>query len=236
MAKPKIVAVVSQKGGVGKSTLCQLIAREAAAQGGQVKILDFDVKQMTSTDWVRARLERDLEPAIEAEPTKNLDKALKHSKGYDIIVLDGAPGAPKRTAGLMPACDLVILPTGASRADLVPSLALAGRIAEMKLATDGPVFALCRVMTASESAEARAAIGNAGFETLDGELTERPGYRQAQNIGRSPTETAFPSLNGKASRLARSILDRLAWNTIPLRAATGARRARARDAKAAAPS
>lgn len=232
MAKPKVVAVVSQKGGVGKSTLCQLIAREAAAQGKQVKILDFDVKQMTSTDWVRARLERDLEPTIEAEPSKNLDKVLKHSKGYDLLVLDGAPGAPKRTAGLMPSCDLVILPTGASRADLVPSLALARRIVEMKLATDGPVFALCRVMTGSEAAETRSAIANAGFETLDGDLIERPGYRQAQNLGRSLTETAYPSLNGKAGRLARSILDRLAWNAIPLEAKRGNRRSRAKQAAA----
>jgi chromosome partitioning protein len=217
MAKQKIIGVVSQKGGVGKSTLCQLIAREAAASGKSAKILDFDIKQMTSTDWVRARMERDLEPSIEAEPTKNIDKALKHSKGYDIILLDGAAGAPKRTAEMLPESDLVILPTGASRADLSPTLALARRIAESKIATDGPVFALCRIMTASESAETRAAIANAGFETLDGELIERPGYRQAQNAGRSLTETTFPSLNDKARQLARSILDRLAWNAIPLK-------------------
>ena len=214
MAKTRIIGVVSQKGGVGKSTLCQLIAREAAIGGKSAKILDFDVKQMTSTDWVRARLERDLEPAIEAEPIKNIDKALRHNKDYDIIVLDGAPGAPKRTAELMPACNLIILPTGSSRADLVPTLALARRIAEMKLATDGPVFALCRIMTAAEAAEARATIGNAGFETFVGELIERPGYRQAQNFGRSATETAFPSLNDKARLLARSILDRLAWDGV----------------------
>jgi len=59
-------------------------------------------------------------------------------------------------------------------------------------------------------------IRDAGFETLEGELVERPGYRQAQNLGRSPTETPFPSLNAKARRLARSILDRLAWGAIPL--------------------
>ena len=68
MAKRRIIGVVSQKGGVGKSTLCQLIAREAAALGRQAKILDFDVKQLTSTDWVRERLERDIEPAIEIDP------------------------------------------------------------------------------------------------------------------------------------------------------------------------
>ena len=78
--------MVSQKGGVGKSTLCHLIAREAAVSGKQVKILDFDTKQMTSTDWVRARLDRDLEPAIEAEPVKNIESALKHNRGYDIIL------------------------------------------------------------------------------------------------------------------------------------------------------
>jgi Mrp family chromosome partitioning ATPase len=39
MAKRQVVDVVSQKGGVGKSTLCQLIAREAAASGKQAKIL-----------------------------------------------------------------------------------------------------------------------------------------------------------------------------------------------------
>jgi chromosome partitioning protein len=107
-------------------------------------------------------------------------------------------------------------------------LALARRIAEMKLATDGPVFALCRIMTAAEAAEARATIGNAGFETFVGELIERPGYRQAQNFGRSATETAFPSLNDKARLLARSILDRLAWEGV-LGKALDAARPRAGD-------
>jgi hypothetical protein len=49
------------------------------------KILDFDVKQMTSTDWVRARLERDLEPAIEAEPTQKCRQGFEACQGYDIV-------------------------------------------------------------------------------------------------------------------------------------------------------
>ncbi len=209
MAKRQVIAVVSQKGGVGKSTLCQLIAREAAAEGKAAKILDFDVKQMSSTDWVRARLERDIEPPVEGEPAKNINRALKQNRGYDIIVLDGAAGTPKRTAELVSECDLVVLPTGASRADLVPTLALAKRIAGMSHEAEGPIFALCRVATAAEAAEARAAIAAAGFETVDGELIERPGYRQAQNFGRSASETNFPTLNDRARRLAQAILDRL---------------------------
>src|SRR6202043_4164861 len=89
------------------------------------------------------------------------------------------------------------------------TLALAKRIAGMSHEADGPIFALCRILTAAEAAEARAAIAAAGFTTLDGELIERPGYRQAQNFGRSASETAFPTLNDKARRLAQAILDRL---------------------------
>src|SRR3984957_19879833 len=153
-AKRHVIGVLSQKGGVGKSTLCQLIAREAAAQGRLAKILGFDVKQMSSTEWVRTRLERDIEPAVEAEPTKNVNKSLKENRGYDMVLLDGAAGTPKRTAALVSECDLVILPTGASKADLVPTLALAQRIAGMSHEAEGPIFALCRVMTPAEAAEA----------------------------------------------------------------------------------
>jgi len=209
MAKRKIIGVVSQKGGVGKSTLCQLIAREAASQGKAAKILDFDTKQMSSVDWVRERLQRDVEPAVEAEPTRDVRKAVKLNRDYDIILLDGAPGTPKRTAEMIGECDLIILPTGASRADLVPTLALARRLSDMKHDAGAPFFALCRVMTDSEVAEARSVIRMAGFTTLDGELIERPGYRAAQNVGRSASETAFPSLNAKARKLARAILDQL---------------------------
>jgi chromosome partitioning protein len=209
MAKRRIIGVVSQKGGVGKSTLCQLIAREAASQGKAAKILDFDTKQMSSVDWVRERLQRDVEPAVEAEPTKDVRKSVKLNRDYDIIVLDGAPGTPKRTAEMIGECDLIILPTGASRADLVPTLALARRLSELKHDATGPFFALCRVMTDSEVAGARSVIGMAGFTTLDGELIERPGYRAAQNVGRSASETAFPSLNARARKLARAIIDQL---------------------------
>jgi chromosome partitioning protein len=209
MAKRKIIGVVSQKGGVGKSTLCQLIAREAASQGKAAKILDFDTKQMSSVDWVRERLQRDVEPAVEAEPTRDVRKAIKLNRDYDVIVLDGAPGTPKRTVEMIGECDLIILPTGASRADLVPTLALARRLSDMKHAAAGPFFALCRVMTDSEVAEARSVIGMAGFTTLDGELIERPGYRAAQNVGRSASETAFASLNLRARKLACAILDQL---------------------------
>jgi ABC-type transport system involved in cytochrome bd biosynthesis fused ATPase/permease subunit len=46
-----IIGVVSQKGGVGKSTIARLIARELAAQDWEVKIADLDISQATSYHW-----------------------------------------------------------------------------------------------------------------------------------------------------------------------------------------
>ena len=52
-----IIAFVSQKGGVGKSTLSRALAREAAHNGLKVKIADLDTQQGTSIDWHRTRLQ-----------------------------------------------------------------------------------------------------------------------------------------------------------------------------------
>ena len=52
-----VIAFVSQKGGVGKSTLSRALAREAAASGLAVKIADLDTQQSTSVDWHRQRLD-----------------------------------------------------------------------------------------------------------------------------------------------------------------------------------
>ena len=46
-----IICMCSQKGGVGKSTLARLVAREYANAGWSVKIADLDVSQGTSFNW-----------------------------------------------------------------------------------------------------------------------------------------------------------------------------------------
>jgi chromosome partitioning protein len=62
-----IIAFVSQKGGVGKSTLARALAREAAHGGLTVKIADLDTQQGTSVDWHRTRLHTGQQPAVAVE-------------------------------------------------------------------------------------------------------------------------------------------------------------------------
>ena len=51
-----IIGIVSQKGGVGKSTIARLLAREYAQAGWNAKIADLDVAQGTSFNWQARRL------------------------------------------------------------------------------------------------------------------------------------------------------------------------------------
>ena len=68
-----VIGVVSQKGGVGKSTLARLIACNYAASEWMVKIADMDLAQGTCTSWNRRRLQNEIEPKVFSYPNKRFD-------------------------------------------------------------------------------------------------------------------------------------------------------------------
>ena len=94
-----LIGLVSQKGGVGKSTLARLIAREYAAAGWQVKIADLDISQGTSTDWKQRRERGGIKPDIAVEPFGTVAQALKVAQLYDLVVFDGPPHSMAGTLG-----------------------------------------------------------------------------------------------------------------------------------------
>jgi chromosome partitioning protein len=49
------ISFISQKGGVGKSTLARALAREANEQKLTVKVADLDTQQGTIVNWHRRR-------------------------------------------------------------------------------------------------------------------------------------------------------------------------------------
>ena len=182
--------MVSQKGGVGKSTLCQLIVREAAAGGKSAKILDFDIKQTSSTDWVGARLENGLDPVIEAEPIKNIGKALKQN-GY-IIGSRRRAGSPQRTAE----ADLrLVISPQCMRAGLVPTLALARRIAEI---TSPNVRSSHYAGPDSGWAWMLAPRPGSGSRRLAGELVDSPAIVRRKFRPRRD-QASFSTLNDKGA-------------------------------------
>jgi chromosome partitioning protein len=203
-----LIGLVSQKGGVGKSTLARLVAREYASAGWQVKIADLDISQGTSTDWKQRRERAGVKPEIAVEPFGTVAQALKVAQMYDLLVFDGPPHSMAGTLEIANASDAVILPTGLSLDDLKPSVLLAHELIQNGIPGDRVAFVLCRVGDReNEIAEARAYVVKAGYRLLDGDLPERTGYRRASDQGRAASETTHPSLRERAERLAQSVID-----------------------------
>lgn len=205
-----IIAFVSQKGGVGKSTLARALAREAVAGGLKTKIADLDTQQGTSVDWHRTRLHAGIEPAVSAEAYATADQALKEAARYDLLIIDGPARTSKGTLAIARVADLVVQPSGPSVDDLRPAVREFHALVKEGIQKDKLTFAFNRVGTANEESEARTYVAEAGYTALDGCLLERPAYRKAQNGGLAVTETSYAGLNAKADALIQALIDKVA--------------------------
>lgn len=204
-----IVAFVSQKGGVGKSTLARALAREAAAGGLRVKVADLDTQQGTAVDWHRLRLSQGIEPVVSVEAFATAAQALEVANNYDLLIIDGPARTSSATLDIARAADLIVQPSGASRDDLIPAVREFHALTKAGIQNDRLAFALNRIGTPAEEVAARVYLQQAGYTVLDGSLRDQPAYREAQNTGHSITETRFSGLNGRADTLIQSLIDRV---------------------------
>jgi chromosome partitioning protein len=204
-----IIGVVSQKGGVGKSTIARLLGREVAAGGLRVMIADLDTLQGTSEHWAKRRNEAGILPAIPVKTFPNVKSALAEAPNYDVFIIDGAPHASVETRTAARAADLVVIPTGQTVDDLYPSVMLAHDLVKEGISKNKIAMALCRLT--DSSVEARAAriylSVKAKYHVLKGGIAWRTAYAKASDEGKALSETAFPSLNKRAEELAQSIVD-----------------------------
>lgn len=203
-----IIGFVSQKGGVGKSTLARLIAREAAAGGLAVKIGDLDTQQTTTTMWAARRSEAGIRPDIRAEAYADLRTALEDARAFDVFLIDGAPHSSRETLAISEAADFVVIPTSQSLDDLYPSVMLAHEMVKRGVRRDKIAFALCKVTDSeTEIREARGYLQQAGYAVLEGEVPYRTAFSKALDQGKAITETPFKTLSSRAEALAQSIID-----------------------------
>lgn len=203
-----IVSFISQKGGVGKSTLARALAREAAVAGLSVKIGDLDTEQGTSTHWAMRRMNAGHEPVVAVEPFGTAAAAFKVADQFDLMILDGPARASAGTLVMAQGSALVVQPSSTSIDDLRPAVVVFNTLIAKGVERAKLALALVRVGTEAEEAEARAYMAEAGFDVLPGALPERPSYRIAQNDGQAVTEVRHKGLSERADALVQAIIDR----------------------------
>ncbi len=209
-----VIAFISQKGGVGKSTLARALAREAAASGLKVKIADLDPDQATILDWHKVRTQRAIDPPLSVELFRTAAQALAGAEGHDLLVIDGPAKASGGTTEIAKRADLIVQPTGAARDDLNPAIRVFHGLVKQGILPDRLVFALNRIGTESEAEAARAYLHEAGYVALPGYLPERPAYRLAQNEGYAVTETRFQGPKERADALIQALINKVAGEEV----------------------
>ncbi|RYC28850.1 ParA family protein [Lichenibacterium minor] len=113
----KTIAVLSQKGGSGKSTISVHLAVAAQQHGFRVAVVDLD-PQATARKWGDKR-EAD-EPEVIGDHAERLPQLVDAARanGADLLVIDTAPNADRASLTAARAADLVLIPCRPSSFDL----------------------------------------------------------------------------------------------------------------------
>jgi chromosome partitioning protein len=204
---PIVVAFLSQKGGVGKSTLARSLAVAAERMGLRTLVADLDPQQRTLMRWLKTRTDLKLKPALRIEAYETAQAALQAAHGVDIVILD-LPGHVNDEAGLVVRnADLVVQPTSPSVDDLHPAVLVFQALEKVGTPRDRLIFSLCRVLGEKEADATRAYLERQGYRVARGCISERLGYRDALNLGRSLVESRQGNLNNAAQLLLLDLLD-----------------------------
>jgi chromosome partitioning protein len=105
--------------------------------------------------------------------------------------------------------DLLIQPTGASLADLKPSVNEFHSLVKAGINKKKLVFVLNHLATHSEAEAAREYLTAAGYSVLNHSLKEKASYRLIQNEGKSISEVSYKSLQKEAQELVKEIIKKL---------------------------
>ena len=198
-----LIAVLNQKGGVGKSTTAVHLARWLQLQGKAVHLADMDPQQ-TGSFWIQAADQFAIPCSV---VTADADSALEQlpplAAACDVLVVDGPAGLSDATRAVMLLADLVLTPVQPAGADLRSAVDALRLIAQARRIRGGPPDAAVFLNRATKGTrllqEARDVIAQLeGFRALGQAITQR----QALTDCYSQASTVFEAGSGPALEAA----------------------------------
>jgi chromosome partitioning protein len=176
----KILAIISQKGGVGKTTLATALAVAAEADGKQTAVFDLD-PQASASFWKDTR-EKD-SPAIASVPPSRLGHLLKAAaeSGCDLAIIDAPPFAKDIAYEAAQHADFILIPTRPAVLDVMAM----SKTVELVRHYDKPYAVVLTFCPPSgrELSDTEAAIQQMGAALCPIKIGQRIAYSRAQQTG-----------------------------------------------------
>lgn len=195
-----IIAIISQKGGAGKTTLALHLAAAAQDSGRVALVIDTD-PQATASQWASWR--HDAPPEVIDSPPPRLAAkvAAATDQGAQMIVIDTPPHADSAARAAVEVADLVLIPCRPSAFDL-SAIQTTAKLVQLLRKPAFVVFTAGPPNASRIYQEAGELVEGFGTPACPIILPDRAAYRHASADGHTVME--FEPL-GKAAEEVRAI-------------------------------
>lgn len=199
----KTVAVLSEKGGCGKTTIATNIASAWHRDGYRVLLVDADPQQ-TALDW--SDLKEDGVPTVQVGKGSLESTIPQVASDFDIVVIDGAPRMGSLAASATRTADLVVIPVQPSAADIWSAETIV-EVCET-YATPAVIVVSRQIVGTNLADAAQEALESFELPVLDARTSQRVAYTRAIGQGVSALDTG-PKAAAEVEALADEILTHL---------------------------
>jgi chromosome partitioning protein len=203
----RVIAVLNQKGGAGKTTIATHLARALQLAGRDVLLVDSD-PQGSARDWAAVRDDQPVPVVGIDRPT--IDRDLKNVTKKEFVVIDGAPQAADLAVSAIKAADFVLIPVQPSPYDIWATSDLVDLVKQRIEVTDGKLQAAFVVSRAIKGTrigdEITSALEGYGLPILTARITQRVSYPTTAASGMTVLDT---EPQGDAAAEIRALLEEI---------------------------
>jgi chromosome partitioning protein len=180
----RVIAVLNQKGGAGKTTIATHLARALQLEGAEVLLVDSD-PQGSARDWAAVREDQPVPVVGIDRPT--IERDLKSLAKKDFVVIDGAPQAADLAVSAIKAANFILIPVQPSPYDIWATADLVDLVKQRIEVTDGKLqaaFVVSRAIKGTKiGAEVSEALSGYGLPVLESRITQRVSYPSTAATG-----------------------------------------------------